>query len=292
MKNLIFLILMLITNYALGQNPPEYLSLTFKDETGKTIFPELTVFENVILYDENNDSIYTKSKNLKINFNNELDSRFRKYTDSKNQTVTVISSVNYNHSLGQEIKITAEFDNKKMRKFFPGKEMDELLNSDYLADWDKDLPVSGKGFKGGRTLRRKEVKEWIEKIKKISNGKSSIVILAKNHKSLMGNRAAFNPFNGNIYVQKGMTEYEIFHESKHLEEFLKLGKEAYTKGMKRTGGSPADDLIRTYKREKHVYDEVLKNSKKFNEAELDHAKWIIDDAIEKGERAGINLNEL
>lgn len=83
-----------------------------------------------------------------------------------------------------------------------------------------------------------------------------------------------------------------FHESKHLEEFLKLGKEAYTNGMKRTGGSPADDLIRTYKREKHVYDEVLKNSKKFNEAELDHAKWIIDDAIEKGERAGINLNEL
>ena len=60
----------------------------------------------------------------------------------------------------------------------------------------------------------------------------------------------------------------------------------------RTCGSPADDLIRTYKREKHVYDEVLKNSKKFNEAELDHAKWIIDDAIEKGERAGINLNEL
>lgn len=123
MKNLIFLILILITNYALGQNPPEYLSFTFKDETGKTIFPELTVFENVILYDENNDSIYTQSKNMKINFNDELDGRFLKYTDSKNQTVTMISSMNYSHSLGQEIKITAEYENKKMQITFFGQRM-------------------------------------------------------------------------------------------------------------------------------------------------------------------------
>lgn len=182
-----------------------------------------------------------------------------------------------------------EWVREKMRAFFPSKEMDDLLNSDYLADWDKDLPVSGRGFKGGRTLRRKEIKEWMNKVTKMSNGRSSIIIIPKNHKSLMGNRAAFNPFNGNIYVQKGMTEYEIFHESRHLEEFLKVGKDAYIQGMQIVGGSPADNLIRTYKREKYVLDEIMKNSKMFNAEELKHAQWIIDKIIKDGIDAGIDL---
>ncbi|KAF2510334.1 hypothetical protein E0W72_07580 [Flavobacterium arcticum] len=49
--------------------------------------------------------------------------------------------------------------------------------------------------------------------------------MPKSHELLEENRAAFNAFTNKIYVQKGMTEYEIFHEYKHLEEYTKLGKE-------------------------------------------------------------------
>ncbi|AXG73003.1 hypothetical protein DVK85_01630 [Flavobacterium arcticum] len=60
---------------------------------------------------------------------------------------------------------------------------------------------------------------------KALNKETELVILPKSHELLEENRAAFNAFTNKIYVQKGMTEYEIFHEYKHLEEYTKLGKE-------------------------------------------------------------------
>lgn len=124
-----------------------------------------------------------------------------------------------------------EWIKEKLRILFNDKDIDDVLNADYLSKWD-DLPVSGKGYLGGTILKRRQVQEWIRKIKSISNGDSMLVILPKGHKLLQGNRAGFNPFNGNIYVQKGMTEYEICHESKHMEGFMKLGKDDYLRGMK------------------------------------------------------------
>ena len=89
-----------------------------------------------------------------------------------------------------------------------------------------------------------------------------------------------------------MTEYEIFHEFKHLEEFTLIGKDKYIEGMKRSGGSPTDDVIRTYKREKYVFDEVMENKNRFNAKQLKNAEWIINTAIEDCIKAGIDITKI
>jgi len=170
-------------------------------------------------------------------------------------------------------------------------ELSEVAELDFLAKWD-DLPVSGKGYLEGKTLRRKEIKIWIENVKIVSKGQSKLIILPKGHKLLGVNQAGFNPFNGNIYVQKGLTEYEIFHEFKHLEEYIKLGKDEYLKGMKRISGSLEQDLIRTYKREKYVFDEIIKNKNKFNQIQLNDAQKYINAVIERCENAGIDITKI
>jgi hypothetical protein len=170
-------------------------------------------------------------------------------------------------------------------------ELYEVAELDYLAKWD-DLPVSGKGYLGGKTLRRKEIKFWIDEINKISKGKSKLIVLPKGDPLLNGNKAGFNPFNGNIYVQKGLTEYEIFHEFKHLEEFVKIGKDEYIKGMFKISGDYELDYIRTYKREKYVFDEVMKNKNRFNAEQLKNAEWIINKAIKECIKAGIDITKI
>ena len=154
------------------------------------------------------------------------------------------------------------------------------------------MSVSGKGILGGKTLRRKEIKFWIDEITKISKGESKLIILPKGHPSLNGYQAGFNPFNGNIYVQKGLTEFEVFHEYKHLEEFMKIGKEEYLKGMMRISGDLELDLIRTYKLEKYVFEQIMKNKNRFNQTQLKDAQDYINRVIRKCEKAGINLNKI
>lgn len=185
----------------------------------------------------------------------------------------------------------AEWIKEKLRLLFDNKEIDDILNADYLSKWD-DLPVRRKGYLGGNVLKRRQVQDWIRKIKSISNGESMLVILPKGHKLLQGNRAGFNLFNGNIYVQKGMTEYEIFHESKHLEEFMKLGKDEYIRGMSDLGFSPKEHLIRMYKREEYVFDEIMKNKNKFNVTELKDAERYINDIINRCEKAEIKIDDI
>lgn len=61
----------------------------------------------------------------------------------------------------------AEWIREKLRLLFDNKEIDDILNADYLSKWD-DLPVRRKGYLGGNVLKR-QVQEWIRKIK--SKGK-------------------------------------------------------------------------------------------------------------------------
>ena len=173
------------------------------------------------------------------------------------------NALKYEDEIRKQLDDVVIEDGKTTRKFTEadkGKFLDELnevAELDNLAKWD-DLPISGKGFLGGKTLRRKEIKFWIDEINRISKGKSRLIVLRKGDPILNNRKAGFDPYNGNIYVEKGLTEYEIFHEFKHLEEFMKLGKDDYIKGMKRFGGSPTENALRTYKREKYVFDEILK----------------------------------
>ena len=169
--------------------------------------------------------------------------------------------------------------------------LDEVAEIDFLENWDT-FPVSKKGYLGGKTLSRKEIKYWIDEVARISKGESKLIILPKGDKKLLGNVAGFSAFDGNIYVQKGLTEYEVFHEFKHLEEYMKIGKEKYLNGILRLTGDPTLDLIRTYNREKYVFDEIIKNKNRFNRVQLDIAKDYINKVIKKCEKSGIDLKKI
>ena len=173
-------------------------------------------------------------------------------------------------------------------------ELYEVAELDYLAKWD--IPITGpggKGFLGGQKLGRKEIKLWISKIDEISNGKAVLKIIDETNDTLKGVQAGFNPFTMEIFVKKGVTEYEIFHEFKHLEEFIKLEKDEYVKGMKAISGDNGQDLIRTYKREMYVYNQVLKESNKFNKEQLKHAyERNIKPVLDELESSGIDINKI
>ena len=98
--------------------------------------------------------------------------------------------------------------------------------------------------------------------------------------------------NKNVCVQKRFIEYEIFHEFKHFEEYKKLGHSEYIKGMKAVTGSPTENIIRTYKREKYVFDEIMKNKAKFSTEELDDAQNYINDIIQKCNNSGIDITKV
>jgi hypothetical protein len=163
---------------------------------------------------------------------------------------------------------------------------------DYLAKWEGNPQKFKKGYLGAKKLSRKEIAEYIKKINVISEGESKLIILPEGHKLLNGNKAGFNPFNGNLYVQKGLTDYEVFHEFKHLEEYRILGKDEYLKGMKAVSGDLELDLIRTYKREKYVFDEIMKNKSKFSEAQLKDAQNYMNTVIQNCIRSGIDITTI
>ncbi len=184
-----------------------------------------------------------------------------------------------------------------IKNFFRNKKANEIFEGDFLAKWEKikETVKGGTGFLGGQKLNRARIRHWIQEINKVSEGKATLRIAEEGSalfNSLKGNRAGFNPFNQELILQKGMTEYEILHEFKHLEEFSAIGRDEYIKGMKVIGGSPEQDMIRTYKREMYVYNEIIKQAHKFNKKELKHAKSIIDYIIVEAADAGIDLKKI
>jgi hypothetical protein len=150
--------------------------------------------------------------------------------------------------------------------------------------------VSGKGYLEGETLTRQEIKAWEELAEKFE-ARLVRKLKPRQLKILIRNkaRAGFNPLTGDIFVQKGFTKYEIFHEMKHAEECALIGKEAYIEGM---FGLRTEQLIRTYKREKYVYEEIIKNENFFNKAEIEHAKWYINKIITFLKKEGIDPSKI
>ena len=79
-----------------------------------------------------------------------------------------------------------------------------------------------------------------------------------------------------------VTEYLMVHEHYHAEEMSKIGFKKYVKDASYAGTDKADytakNWINQYKREKYVYDQLVKNAKKFNlnADELYHAFIYLD----------------
>lgn len=62
---------------------------------------------------------------------------------------------------------------------------------------------------------------------------------------------------------------------------MKIGPKEYLKGI---DGSATDQLIRTYKRERYIFDELIKESHLLNKDEIQEAIRYINDVIEAGKR--------
>ena len=69
---------------------------------------------------------------------------------------------------------------------------------------------------------------------------------------------------GTLYLRQGVTDYEAFHEVTHARQWAALGKDKYLAQGK-------------YAREKHVFDEIMKNESRFTKDEIKHAKDYIAD---------------
>ncbi|WP_449389330.1 zincin-like metallopeptidase toxin domain-containing protein [Chryseobacterium lineare] len=104
-----------------------------------------------------------------------------------------------------------------------------------------------------------------------------------------GAQAGFSPMSRELFFRRRFTFYEAFHEIQHALEFKLLGKEAYMEGAT---GTFVESSIRTYKREKWVYDKIMEKKHLFNELELKNAEWVLEEAIKKLEKAGIDYKKL
>jgi hypothetical protein len=148
----------------------------------------------------------------------------------------------------------------------PGPETDHMGSN----IWE-GKPRRGKtGFKESPRMSRAEMQAY----RKSMNEQGIEVVVDKKGKLGDDKRAAFDNQTGTIYLKKGATEYEAFHEQQHAEQWREMGKEAYNKQSR-------------WQKEQYVYDQIMKNRENFSDAELDHAKKYID-----SERAKVGLDPM
>jgi Metallopeptidase toxin 4/Novel toxin 15 len=138
----------------------------------------------------------------------------------------------------------------------PGPEADHMGSS----PWEGKPQRGSTGFKESPRMSRSEVQAY----KKAMNEQGINVEVDKAGRLPENTRAAFDNQTGTVYLRKGATQYEAFHEQQHAQQWKEMGKDAYNKQSR-------------VQKEQHVYDQVMKNKDKFSQAELDHARDYMND---------------
>ncbi|WP_332453644.1 zincin-like metallopeptidase toxin domain-containing protein [Chryseobacterium aquaticum] len=164
---------------------------------------------------------------------------------------------------------------------------DELL--DELGWEGKEASKRGK-FLGREYMNNRQMKA-LEKYIAEALGDVGVVLRKGEDKFLdaSGAQAGFSPNSRELFFRRKFTFYEAFHEIQHALEFKLLGKEAYLEGA---AGTLVEQRIRTYKREKWVYDKIMEKKHLFNELELENAEWVLGQAIKKLEKVGIDYKKM
>lgn len=155
-------------------------------------------------------------------------------------------------------------------KRFGREGIDELKNLDQkqIKEVFDNLDKIGKNIDSVR-LKKLELDEWKKVISKkggiIKNVEESKELLRYFDKGDVG--AAFNGFEipPTIWIRKGVTDLELFHETMHFEDFLRRGKTSFQRGFERLeyaiGNKPQipkrDQIINNYIKEKYVFDKIL-----------------------------------
>jgi len=108
--------------------------------------------------------------------------------------------------------------------------------------------------------------------------------------------------------RNGTTDLLLFHESMHFEDFLRRGKDNYIRGATRKTKygklidvPKRDELIRSYLREKYVFDKILEEQAnwikkfgkgRFSDIEILRSKKYFNSYVEECEKFGINLRNI
>ncbi len=130
-------------------------------------------------------------------------------------------------------------------------------DTDHMASnpWE-GKPQSGKtGYLESPRMSRSEYQAY----KRSMNEQGIDVQIDKSGKLNENSRAGFDNETGTVYLRKGATQYEAFHEGQHARQWREIGKEAYQKQSR-------------VQKEQYVYDQIMANKENFSQAELDHAK--------------------
>lgn len=134
-----------------------------------------------------------------------------------------------------------------------GKHLDKVLDN-----------VEGTGLYGGKILSKADMEDWAKLLMKKFGTKLERVDRFDKPDIL----AQFNANTNTIKYTDNVTEYILVHEHFHAEEMSKIGFKKYIKDAPLAGTEFKDytneNWIRLYKREKYVYDQLMKNVKKYN----------------------------
>jgi hypothetical protein len=107
------------------------------------------------------------------------------------------------------------------------------------------------GYLGSPRMSRKELVKLSTELKTIG------VQLIIDKKGVLPSfaRAGFNPINGKLYLRKGATHFEAFHETQHAKQWAELGISQYSKQSR-------------FEREKYVFDKILDHKNLFSDSEI------------------------
>ncbi len=148
----------------------------------------------------------------------------------------------------------------------PGPETDHMGSN----PWEGKLQRGKTGYLESPRMSRSEVQAY----KQSMSEQGIKVEVDKGGKLPKESRAGFDNESGTIYLRKGATQYEAFHEKQHAQQWKEMGKEAYQKQSR-------------VQKEQHVYDQIMKNKDQFSQAELDHATNYMNDV-----RAGAGMEPM
>lgn len=170
----------------------------------------------------------------------------------------------------------------KSKATLEAENLARLIAEKYIADLRAELAKLGYdavkgtgeiGYKGGEILSEAQFKIWEQLLLEKFDTRILTELTEEQLARIPDAAGAFDGETKTIWLKEKPTEYLLFHEMKHAEEFAIFGEEAFYKGY---SIKPYHEAVWTYQREKYVYDEIRKAYKLFNDEELNHADKYIE----------------
>ena len=137
---------------------------------GNTIYPDLTIIENNVIYNFKKDSLFIESDTLKVEFKEKIANFGYHIKNKKNDIISRTSSILYDHYLGEEIIFIAKYDHKTMKIKFFGQGMNNFgvwesgyeLNNPAIIDFKKgSFLYYSNGFTKNQTqIQKRQLIEW------------------------------------------------------------------------------------------------------------------------------------